>query len=178
MIPDWQTNKVYFSGRLEIDYPTIHSNIQHALIDLKIEPQYLTGTKDVWARDYMPIQIMKDEFIEYRYDPDYLQGKRKEHRDIKTYPDIVLAHNNLPVTIKSDLILDGGNVVKSESSIILTDKVAIENRLTKAETVNRLKRTFKVDKVILIPNISEENFPYSDRVRAMSKSVSRPKYIV
>ena len=76
MIPDWQTNKVYFSGRLEIDYPTIHSNIQHALIDLKIEPQYLTGTKDVWARDYMPIQIMKDEFIEYRYDPDYLQGKK------------------------------------------------------------------------------------------------------
>jgi agmatine/peptidylarginine deiminase len=164
MIPDWQTNKVYFSSRLEIDYPAIHANIRNALIALKIEPQYLYDTKDVWARDYMPIQIMKDEFIEYRYDPDYLQGKRKGHRDLKTYPDIVLAHNNLPVAIKSDLILDGGNVVKSGSSIILTDKVSIENRLTKAETIKRLKRTFQVDKVILIPWYKKEKFGHSDGV--------------
>lgn len=164
MIPDWQTNKVYFSGRLEIDYPTIHANIQNALTELKIEPQYLFDTKDVWARDYMPIQIMRNKFIEYRYDPDYLQGKRKGYRDLKTYPDIVCVRNNLPVTIKSDLIIDGGNVVKSENSIILTDKVAVENRITKTETVNRLKRTFEVDNVILIPWYKKEKFGHSDGV--------------
>jgi agmatine deiminase len=164
MIPDWQTNKVYFSGRLEIDYPISHANIQNALMDLKIEPQYLFDTKDVWARDYMPIQIMKDLFIEYRYDPDYLQGKRKGYRDLKTYPDIVCTRNNLPVTIKSDLIIDGGNVVKSENSVILTDKVAVENRLTKTETINLLKRTFAVANVILIPWYKKEKFGHSDGV--------------
>jgi agmatine deiminase len=151
MIPDWQTNRIYLSGRLEIDYPTVHSNIITALNNLQIQPQYLTNTKDIWARDYMPIQIWKDEFIEYRYDPDYLQGKRKGYRDLKTYPDIVCTKNNLPTTIKTDLILDGGNVVKSENTIILTNKVSLENRWTKTETIKRLREIFKVENVILIP---------------------------
>jgi len=164
MIPDWRTNKVYFSGCLEIDYSTSHANILNALNTLQIEPLYLTDTKDVWARDYMPIQLGKDKFIEYRYDPDYLQGKSKGYRDLKTYPDIVCNRNNLPTTTKSDLLLDGGNLVKSENSIILTDKVAIENRLTKTETINRLKRTFEVDTVVLIPWYKKEKFGHSDGV--------------
>ena len=164
MIPDWQTNKVYLSGRLEIDYPTSHANIKYTLNDLQIVPHYLTDTKDVWARDYMPIQKMKDKFIEYRYDPDYLQGNRKGYRDLKTYPDIVCTRNNLSATIKSGLILDGGNVVKSKNSIILTDKVAIENRFTKTETINHLKRIFEVDNVILIPWFKKEKFGHSDGV--------------
>jgi agmatine/peptidylarginine deiminase len=164
MIPDWQTNKLYFSGRLEIDHSKSHANILNALNALQIEPLYLTDTKDVWARDYMPIQIGQDKFIEYRYDPDYLQGKRKGFRDLKTYPDIVCNRNNLPTTIKSDLLLDGGNIVKSENSIILTDKVAIENRLTKTEAINQLKRTFEVDTVVLIPWYTKEKFGHSDGV--------------
>lgn len=164
MITDWQTNKVYFSGRLKIDYSTSHANIQNALNALQIEPHYLTDTKDVWARDYMPIQVGKDKFIEYRYDPDYLQGKSKGYRDLKTYPDIVCNRNNLPTTTKSDLLLDGGNLVKSDNSIILTDKVAIENRLTKTETINQLKKTFEVDTVVLIPWYKKEKFGHSDGV--------------
>lgn len=164
MIADWQTNKIYFSSRLGIDYSTSHANILNALNTLQIEPLYLTDTKDVWARDYMPIQLRKDKFIEYRYDPDYLQGKSKGYRDLKTYPDIVCNRNNLPTTTKSDLLLDGGNLVKSENSIILTDKVAIENRLTKTETINRLKRTFEVDAVVLIPWYKKEKFGHSDGV--------------
>ena len=66
MIPDWQTNKVYFSERLEIDFSKSHANIINALNALEIEPLYLTDTKDVWARDYMPIQVGMDKFIEYR----------------------------------------------------------------------------------------------------------------
>jgi len=164
MITDWQTNKVYFSGRLENDYSTSHANIQNALNALQIEPLYLTDTKDVWARDYMPIQVGKDKFIEYRYDPDYLQGKSKGYRDLKTYPDIVCNRNNLPTTVKSDLLLDGGNLVKSENSIILTDKIAVENRLTKTEIINHLKRTFEVDTVVLIPWYKKEKFGHSDGV--------------
>lgn len=164
MIADWQTNKVYFSSRLEIDYPKSYSNIVNAFNNLQIEPFYLTDTKDVWARDYMPIQIGRDKFIEYRYDPDYLQGKRKGYRNLKTYPDIVCDRNNLLPTIKSDFILDGGNVVKSENSIILTDKVAVENRLTKTEAINHLKKIFEVDNVILIPWYKKEKFGHSDGV--------------
>ena len=39
----------------------------------------------------MPIQATENSFIEYRYDPDYLQGNsdEKETRELKIYPDIV-----------------------------------------------------------------------------------------
>ncbi len=164
MIPDWQTNRIYFSSRLKADYPKSHANIENTLLELNINALYLNDTKDIWARDYMPIQIQTNKFIEYRYDPDYLQGKRKGYRDVKTYPDIVCSRNNLPKTIKSELILDGGNVVKSENCIILTDKVAIENRLSKSETVNQLKKAFDVEKVILIPWYKKEKFGHSDGV--------------
>ena len=93
-----------------------------------------------------------------------MQGKRKGYRDLKTYPDIVCNRNNLPTTTKSGLLLDGGNLVKSENSIILTDKVAIENRLTKTETTNQLKRTFGVDTVVLIPWYKKEKYGHADGV--------------
>jgi hypothetical protein len=34
------------------------------------------GSKiDIWAVDYMPIQIDHNEFVQFIYRPDYLQGK-------------------------------------------------------------------------------------------------------
>ena len=89
MISDWQTNKIYFSELLETKFPKCFSDIMESLRGLKVEPNFLEKTKDIWARDYMPIQINDKEFIEYRYDPDYLQGNWKGSRDLKTYPDIV-----------------------------------------------------------------------------------------
>jgi agmatine/peptidylarginine deiminase len=162
MIPDWQTNKVYFSDHLVKNFPKGHANIEKALKDLQIEPHYLSDTKDVWARDFMPVQIIEDEFIEYRYDPDYLQGKWKSLRGLKSCPDIVCTRNKLPETIKSDLIIDGGNIVKAENTIILTDKVAIENHLTKTEVTKQLKNTFQVDKVVLIPWYKKDKFGHAD----------------
>ncbi len=164
MIPDWQTNRIYFSDRLKNDYPNAFLNIVKALQTLGIEPQFLTDTKDIWVRDFMPIQITKNKYVEYRYDPDYLQGKRKGYRDLKSYPDIVCARNKLPDTIKSDLILDGGNVVKSTKSIIMTDKVSVENRLTKTETINQLQKVFEVENIILLPWYKKEKFGHSDGV--------------
>lgn len=164
MIPDWQTNRVYISDRLVNDYPKCYANIRDALKSFNFDPTPLAGTKDVWARDYMPIQISDSRFIEYRYDPDYLQGKRKGFRGFKTYPDIVCQRNNLTIPIKTDLIIDGGNIVKSKNTIILTDKVAIENRLTKTETINRLKETFEVENVILVPWFKKEKFGHIDGI--------------
>jgi len=164
MIADWQTNKIYFSSRLKTDYPSSHANIEKKLHDLNIHAKYLSDTKDIWARDYMPIQTQEKRFIEFRYDPDYLQGKRKGYRDLKTYPDIVCVRNNLPTTIKSELILDGGNIVKSENCIILTEKVAIENRLSKAEAITQLKRILEVEKVIIIPWYRKEKYGHSDGI--------------
>jgi agmatine/peptidylarginine deiminase len=163
MITDSQTNAIYFSKKLEKLFPKAASRIFGSLKLLGIEPKLLDCSNDIWARDYMPIQISADKFLEFRYDPDYLQGTDKGHRNLKTYPDMVCAKLGLK-TEKSDLILDGGNVVKSTNCIILTDKVVKENRHTysKPELISKLQKTFEVDKVVLIPWDNVEPYGHAD----------------
>ncbi len=100
----------------------------------------------------MPIQINKSTFIEYRYDPDYLQKTRKGYRDLKTYPDIVCDSLKLK-TKKSDLIMDGGNFVKSNNCVILADKIVDENRIyyNKTSLIKKLQDTFEVENIVIIP---------------------------
>jgi len=165
MISDKNTNTIYFSELLKTDnrFASTFEEINNILKRFGGKPKLLPKTNDIWARDYMPIQISSDKFVEYRYDPDYLQGANKGHRDLKTYPDIVC--NSLKLnTTKSDLILDGGNLIKSSDCIILTDKIVKENRLTysKNELIKKLHDTFLVDKVVLIPWDTNEKYGHSD----------------
>ncbi|MFH0761004.1 MAG: agmatine deiminase family protein [Bacteroidota bacterium] len=165
MISDRETNTVYFSEQIITDnrFSSTYDRIKSILDSFGVKPLLIQNTKDIWARDYMPIQVDDLKYIEYRYDPDYLQGNRKGSRDLKTYPDIVCDALKLP-TVKSDLIMDGGNFVKSSDCIILTDKIVIENRLSysKTELINRLQETFQVEKVVLIPWDKSEEFGHAD----------------
>jgi agmatine/peptidylarginine deiminase len=163
MISEKDTNKIYLSGLLESRFPRVFSEIISVLDNFGLKANPLPDTRDIWARDYMPIQISTDKFIEFRYDPDYLQGTDKGRRDLKTYPEMVCAKLGLKTEI-SDLILDGGNVVRSTNCIILTDKVVKENRHTysKPELISKLQKTFEVDKVVLIPWDTLEKYGHAD----------------
>jgi agmatine deiminase len=156
MIADSDTNIVYFSKRLQEDsrFSDTANQIVTILDSFGVRYNYLPGTKDIWARDYMPIQVSDTKFIEYRYDPDYLQGTWEdiETREVKTFPDIVCSAINLP-TIKTDIILDGGNVVKSSDTVIMTDKIVFENSRTynKQQLLSKLHELFEVDRIVLLP---------------------------
>lgn len=174
MITDKDTNTIYFSELLKTDSRFIESSKQiiSTLDTFGAKYKFLPNTKDIWARDYMPIQINDTKFIEYRFDPHYLQGEWKGYRDIKTYPDIVCASIKLQ-TEKSDLVMDGGNFVKSSDCIILTDKIVKENRLsyTKIELIKKLHITFQVDKVVLIPHDKLDKYGHADgMIRFMDKN--------
>ena len=109
------------------------------------------------------IKINEDTYIEYRYDPDYLQGHEKGYRNLKTYPDIVC--DTLPnKTQKSDLIMDGGNLVKSFDCIILTEKIVRENRQSynENELIKKLHATFQVEKVVLIRRNKSDRYGHAD----------------
>lgn len=165
MIPDNETNFIYFSDLLRTDpiYSKACERITAALDSFNISYAFLQKTNDIWARDYMPIQISADKFIEYRYDPDYLQ--EKPYSESKTDPGMVGDSINLK-TVKTNIILDGGNVVKSKNCIILTDKIVHENRFlcNENELIKRLKETFEVDKVIVIHWFKQEIFGHADGV--------------
>jgi agmatine deiminase len=177
MISDRETNTIYFSSKL-IEYSGFASTAKQIINQLDLweaKYRFLPDTKDIWARDYMPIQVSDKKFIEYRYDPDYLQGNWKGSRDLKTYPDIVCDSIELK-TEKSELLLDGGNLVKSSDCIILTEKIVKENRLSysKKDLIEKVKQTFCLDKVVLIPWDTQEKFGHSDgMLRFITKILSR-----
>jgi len=73
MITDNQTNTVYFSGLLPKKCPILNAHITEALKKHGIPYAYLSETKDIWCRDFMPIQIERERFVFYKYTPDYLK---------------------------------------------------------------------------------------------------------
>lgn len=122
---DTMTNFVYISDKLKEFYPRTYSRLTKLFDDMEIEWGEIEGTKDIWIRDYMPIQISSDSFVVYNYNPDYLKVSGVEYiTDSHAIADRVLKHCNKE---HYDITLDGGNVVACAGHMVLTDKVFTEN---------------------------------------------------
>jgi len=65
MITDKETNFLYFSDRLKTDYQTFYKRFITLLNRLNIKSGEIPDTKDIWCRDYMPIQVDKDKFVQF-----------------------------------------------------------------------------------------------------------------
>jgi agmatine deiminase len=72
----------------------------------------------------MPVQTGPNKFIRFTYAPDYLKSKRW----IKTITDTDKVCDAIGICpAKSDIVLDGGNVIRGEGLVIMTDKIFAEN---------------------------------------------------
>ena len=168
MTTDHQTNTVFFSDLLPKKCPILNQRITEALEINRIPYAYLSETKDIWCRDFMPIQIAEDGFVSYKYTPNYLQDKTGLR--LQTNPEAVLqARQNhltqvLQNAVKVELVLDGGNVVKCGNTIVMTEKVFAENRDKSINEVDRiLKDAFQCD-VVYLPWDHRETFGHSDGI--------------
>ena len=63
MIPDWETDGVYFSRLLAKRDRTLYGRLTKVLTDHGVQVRLLEGTRDVWARDYCPVQVTKSSFV-------------------------------------------------------------------------------------------------------------------
>ena len=159
MICDYQTNKVYLAEGIK-GYPKVAENLLYALYKEGIETEYLPHSKSkkhVWARDYMPIQLEEGRFLKYVYRPDYLK------EDPEYIPRYGAMAKRLGLSCwESRLVIDGGNVVKGESAVIMTDKVLRENAMFREDAVvGRLEKLFDC-RVCLIPWDRYEMFGHAD----------------
>ena len=155
MLTDHLTNTVYFSSLLPEKCPILNAHLIDALLKHNIPYAYLSGTKDIWCRDFMPIQVNAERFVFFKYTPDYLQGKAG--LKIQTNPeDVFLSESNKlqylqPQSSTIDLVLDGGNVVKCDDVVVMTDKVFVENKdKTSAEVERILKDAFQSE-ILFLP---------------------------
>ena len=150
MITDAETTHIYLADTLEKDFNDFFTPLNVILQQCKVPMERLRGTADAWARDYMPIQVRKDKFVQFNFDLDCLNKKGWRH--LKTDTKEVLKNYDLPIT-KSDLIVDGGNVIKGKNWVIMTRK-AIEDNEDKysGKEINRqLEELFEVERIIWIP---------------------------
>lgn len=168
MTTDNLTNTVYFSDLLPKKCPILNQHIVEALETNKIRYVYLSETKDIWCRDFMPIQIEEDHFVFYKYTPDYLQTPY--YRRIQTNPEKVFQapQNRLEQVTRNaitiDLVIDGGNVVKCGDTIVMTEKVFVENKdKTRTEVERILKDAFQSD-ILFLPWDRKETFGHSDGI--------------
>ena len=151
-ITDDKTNKVFISSLIDTKTGDLdkeaRANVKSCIMQFEKDCELLYNTKDVWARDYMPIQLTKNTYLGYTYKPDYLT-KSSEYAKCVTNWKLHNVHaekydfNGFKV-VQIPLILDGGNVVKAilddKPCMIMCDKVLLENNIDKKNFRNWWKK--------------------------------------
>jgi len=163
MITDEQTNTLFLADTLPVKYPEFYSALSNKLTELGVTHQLLNGTRDVWAADYMPVQIGKNRFVQFRYEPDYLMSTIKWK---KTISDPQAICENLGIKVmQSGIILDGGNVSRGFHRAIMCDKIFAENPEWSEEAlIRQLESLLEVEKIIIIPTHPFDTSGHSDGI--------------
>ena len=164
-IVDSLTDTVFFSDLLPKRCPTLYKNITRILMNNDIDYRLLNNTKDIWCRDYMPIQTSEKRFVFYKYNPDYLQTKyyQRTITDVNRIGNIDYLRKDGKV-FDLDLVIDGGNVVRCDDKIVMTEKVFYENKDKSRNEVQRLlEEAFECD-IIFLPWDRKEIFGHSDGI--------------
>lgn len=146
------TNKgqtVYMSEQLMSKFPETCKNLIKILERHHVNYSFIKGTKDIWCRDYMPVQTESGRLIQFKYDPSYLKGK-KEWEESRSDVKEICRLNNIDA-IFSDINLDGGNVLICDGRAIISDRIFTENQTyDKDSLVNELSRLLECE-IIIIP---------------------------
>ncbi len=161
MITNFETNKVYIAEGLS---SPLYIDAAESLIALfnkyQIEWEQLPFTQSphhIWARDYMPVQVNRDKFVKFRYEPDYLE----DYPEFKPVVDGIVKQLGIEV-YQSPINLDGGNVVSCGDKVIMTDKVFKENsQYSRTKLIDELADLLEAEPV-MIPWDRYEIYGHSD----------------
>lgn len=160
---DQDVNLVYFSKKL-LDMPEIlqvYKEICSILDEYGVAHEVLEDTKDIWCRDYMPIQTYPQRFVQYDYEPDYLDCE--EYRETKTNPNAASDSIHL-VRKKTRLILDGGNIIRTAQGIIMTRKAYNANNMNQKDFERMFYQDFGIKKITWLKWDKSEIYGHSDGI--------------
>jgi len=160
MIPSKHTNTVYLSELLQSDnrFNTTCNSLTGLFDKHNIAYKFIKGTKDIWCRDYMPIQIRKGEYIQFRYEPSYLE----DDLNLQSDPKQVCIANNIEPKF-TNINFDGGNIVNWSEKAIITDRVFDENPEynSKTKLISELENLLSIE-IIVISQIKSDMTGHAD----------------
>ena len=144
---------VYTAAALAERYRTVWQTIHDGCQAYGVEHRDLFGTKNIWARDYMPIQV-GDHFARFSY-----------CKDFKQYPQLVVpefcSDLDQPVS-RSKIILDGGNFQRCGNSAIVTDIIFQQNIGVNRQTLLRRIEELTECELIVIPHEPDDTLGHAD----------------
>ena len=151
---------VYLSALLKTKYPDTCERLIQILEKHHIKYGFLEGTKDIWCRDYMPVQTKSGKLIQFKYEPSYL---RKDNEWDESRSDVkeICRLNNIDAE-PSDINLDGGNVLICDDRAIISDRVFSENKdWNREKLVEELGRLLECE-IIIIPAENDDMTGHAD----------------
>lgn len=133
----------YFDGKVSEDI----------LLEANIE--------DIWIRDFAPAKPSLG--TKFNYLPDYQSASTSNWID-NSFEDWFLDEAGLTYGKKSNLILDGGNIVDNDDNrVIVTNRILRDNpQLTKKQAKNKLKKLLGVTQVAIIPEAPGDATGHAD----------------
>jgi agmatine/peptidylarginine deiminase len=159
---------VYMSELLMGNYPDTCKNLIGILEKHKVNYSFIKGTKDIWCRDYMPVQTESGKLIQFKYDPSYLKGK-KEWEESRSDVKEICRLNNIDAKF-SDINLDGGNVLICDGRAIISDRIFSENsNKERVFLINKLSTLLECE-IIIIPSLNDD---YTGHADGMVRFVNR-----
>ncbi len=123
----------------------------------------LQETNDIWLRDFMPVQVGVNQFVQFSLTKEYYHPKDR-HKQTDPAPickslgidPYIPKYNNKPI------YLDGGNVIRGHNMAIITRKVLADNDIPEDELIKILREVLQVEKIILIPKETGDDTGHSD----------------
>jgi agmatine deiminase len=144
------SSTLFLADTLPRFYPKFFRRFKNTLLQHGIDMQLLPGTKDVWARDYMPVPTGTGALVRFTYFPLYLRKRAADRASISDVDAICQAIGIHPVT--SDIILDGGNLLICGKKAILTERIFQDNSSYPREVLcEEISRLLEVEELILFP---------------------------
>lgn len=165
---------VYMSEILKKKYPDTCNRLISILEKHKVKYSFLKATKDIWCRDYMPVQTPSGKLIQFTYDPSYLRDN-KEWEDSRSDVKEVCRMNDIDAET-SDINLDGGNVLICDRRAILSDRIYSENPDIPRDELRRKLAKLLECEIIVIPSLNK-TVDFTGHADGMVRFVNRDKVL-
>lgn len=164
MIQDNQCNRVYFSALLPKTCPVAFRGLTEVLDRYKVPWSLLEGTNNIWCRDYMPIQVLPNRFVSYKYWPDYLLKYESAKATISDGKAVCKSLGYVCEDILDGYVIDGGNTVKADGKVIMTSKLFEENPEAELSYFTRTIQSAFGARLIVLPWDANEEFGHTDGI--------------
>lgn len=144
MIPEYKKNRYAIADKL-LDLPKVSSALRAVR-----DPLVLAGCRDIWCRDFMPIQTERG-FVQFVYMPDYLVEDPSTWATT-TVPGVAYPEWLGARTTVVPIILDGGSIIGNEHFALVSERCFIDNPgWKKSYLETAMKNALEVDQIEWIP---------------------------